>query len=64
MTGMARRLPRELEPVEFRRVPGLAGSNQDDEVIEYWEREPAWRWLGIYPLLAFLVVYLTMIGMA
>lgn len=62
MAGTARRLPRELEPVEFRRVPGLRGS-PDDDVLDYWDREPLWRWLGLYPLMAFIAIYLAMIGM-
>lgn len=60
--SVPRRLPREFEPVEFRPMPG-----QEDEWAtgSDWEiRSPLWRWLGLYPLLAFITLYFGMIGIS
>ena len=59
-----RRLPRELEPVEFQLVPGLSLTNDSWAVGFDEERSPLWRWLGLYPLLAFIACYLTLIGIS
>lgn len=47
--------------VEFRRVPGLA-DEEHEQMLDFWDREPVWRYLGLYPLLGFMAVYFGMIG--
>jgi hypothetical protein len=56
-----KRLAREHEAVEFRPLPG-----QDDEDwagTELDSRSPLWKWLGLYPLLAYISVVFTMMGL-
>jgi hypothetical protein len=48
--------------VEFRPLPG-----QDDEWAMGSEPDilsPLWKWLGLYPLLAYISVVATMIGIS
>lgn len=56
-----RLVPLEEEPVEFRMMPG-----QEDEWAGTADMElsPLWDWLGAYPLYAFVVAMLALIGIA
>lgn len=57
--AVPRRLPPEFEAVEFRPVHPIEA---DNKILEWDEREPAWRWLGLLPLLTFISIYFGLIG--
>jgi hypothetical protein len=59
---VAKRLAREHELVEFRPLPG-----QEDEWAagSEWEtRSLLWKWLGLYPLLAYVAIMFALLGMS
>lgn len=57
-----KRLPREHELIEFRPVPGVRSEWAAGSEAEI--RSPLWDWLGLFPLLGFISIYIGLIGIS
>jgi hypothetical protein len=52
---------REREPIEFRPI---AGGDEEWAGLHYVPRSRLWDWLGLYPVGAYLVLCLWLLGVA